>query len=177
MQEIKIEQTDDWDVNPLTSWSDDILGIHMGKDSVYLENLERDNTRLQNALVFATNECNVLNNENNDLSHMLEKERDLSNGYNEGWINQDDSYDILPSVLVQSGAFDGDLQEEITRKEYVIQAKDKKATRLIDIIRDKNAQIDSLKHKLEDYKWRNWDINEYNIELERRLNNDVYYSN
>ena len=48
------------------------------------------------------------------------------------------------SVLKYSGAFDGDLVEEINRKEDIILHKNKKITRLIEIIREKNIEIDCL---------------------------------
>ena len=180
-RDIKNEQIGDWDVIPMTGGvHDDIFGMdvmdqgtiemdEMQEDPNYLETLERENIRLRNALMFATNECNVLNDENNTLSNMIEERRNTNKG-------ETGVFDVLPSVLEQSGAFDSDLQEEISRKEYVIQKKDNKATRLIEIIRGKNAEIDDLKQQLEDYKWRSWNINAYNVELERRLNESYYSS-
>ena len=45
---------------------------------------------------------------------------------------------------VWSNATQNNLQNEVARKEQVIQDKDKKATRLIEIIREKNRIIDGL---------------------------------
>ena len=65
--------------------------------------------------------------------------------------------DTVATVLEKSGAFENDtsteqLKQEVTRKEQVIVRKDAKATRLINIIREKNVEIGGLKTSLVSYQ-------------------------
>jgi len=72
--------------------------------------------------------------------------------------------DTTASVLESSGAFDDSekvvtndqLKLEVARKEKVIIRKDAKATRLINIIREKNVEIGNLKTSLESYQNYSW---------------------
>lgn len=72
--------------------------------------------------------------------------------------------DTAASVLESSGAFDesekvmtnDQLKLEVARKEKVIIRKDAKATRLINIIREKNVEIGNLKTSLESYQNYSW---------------------
>ena len=73
--------------------------------------------------------------------------------------------DTTTAVLQESGAFDSEkmtdeqLKLEITRKEQVIIRKDAKATRLINIIREKNIEIGTLKTSLTSYQNYSWMLN------------------
>jgi len=89
----------------------------------------------------------------------LEEENSVLREENDRYRNNDYLYTKqLNSVLENSGAFDDDGTDweklakdrmvEIFRKEDVIRHKDDKATRLINIIRDKNNELDNLKWRL-----------------------------
>ena len=93
-----------------------------------IDDLKQENERLKNLVSFITNECRVLNSENDDLQDRL---------------NEAESNLLVNGVLSSSGAFD-DSSDEIERKEMVIKKKDEKASRLINIIRGKNEEIDRL---------------------------------